>query len=391
MAFPTRPLCYCTNVHPGNTVEEVIHGIEQYAAKVATNTNFPIAVGLWFSNAVIEELHQSPNQLNTIQKSLKENNLSCYTLNAFPYGNFHEKRVKDKVYLPDWSDTQRTNYTISCAHNLAHLLNDQSEGSISTLPLGFKHHDHHADFTSQCIKQLIHTASELHNTYQDTGKLIRLAIEPEPFCMLETTPEALDFFAQLFQTAESENKLDLVQQYIGLCYDVCHQAVEFEDATSAIEQINAAGIRINKVQLSCAIEAQNPANNPDISTALLDYLDEKYLHQTMARTPDGNIHKQIDLTQSLIQQPDDNWRTADIWRVHYHVPVYADTIGHLHTTRPELIKALAAIKKLDYTPDLEVETYTWSVLPTDQSNQLPDLITGLTHELQATQNLIQNT
>lgn len=391
MAFPDRPLCYCTNVHPGNTVDEVIKGIEQFAAKVAGNLDFPIAVGLWFSRAVEEEMSFDMSHQQRIKNALNMHNLTCYTLNAFPFGNFHEKRVKENVYLPDWSDLKRAEYTGCCAYHLADFLDDEIEGSISTLPLGFKHHKHPEDFIQQCISNLIELANELHTIYQQTGKIIRLAIEPEPFCMLETTTEAIDFFAQLFQTAESENKLDLVKQYIGLCYDVCHQAVEFEDAASAIQQIDQAGIRINKVQLSCAIEAQNPAHNPEVSTALLDYLDEKYLHQTMARLADGNILKQVDLTQSLIEQPDADWSAAEIWRVHYHVPVYADTVGPLKTTRPELVKALAAIKKLDYAPDLEVETYTWSVLPADSTHQVPDLATGLTHELQTTQKLILKT
>ena len=51
---------------------------------------------------------------------------------------FHSERVKENVYLPDWSDVRRLEYTQRCSQFLAGILNGNDEGSISTLPLAYK-------------------------------------------------------------------------------------------------------------------------------------------------------------------------------------------------------------------------------------------------------------
>jgi hypothetical protein len=293
--------------------------------------------------------------------------------------------VKERVYLPDWSQPQRLDYTRGCARVLSELLGDASEGSISTVPLGFKGFEHPAGFFERSIGQLVEMATDLSRLYQDTGKLIRLAIEPEPFCLLETTPETIAFFERLRVRAADLNRLEIVQRHIGVCYDVCHQAVEFEDVDASIRALADAGIRINKVHITCAIELKDPKENRAGRDALARYAEPRYLHQTLARASGGQILRLVDLTGQAALEPDAEFLNADRWRIHFHVPVDAEQLGPLGTTRSELKRALAAVASLDDAPHLEVETYTWEVLP---GGPATDLVSGLTCELRATQALL---
>lgn len=379
------PLSYCTNVHPCRSADDLAPMLDRYTNPVRESTGFEVAAGLWLPDAAVAQVIASPATLNSLAETLKQRGLACYTLNAFPFGDFHSERVKENVYLPDWSDPRRLEYTSRCAHILAALLGDVDEGSISTLPLGFKGFPHSPAFFDAAIRQLLTLARELDQLRQQTGKCIRLALEPEPFCLFETTPETVAFFERLFATAAQESLEDIARCHLGVCYDVCHQAVEFEDAAEAIRTLDAARIRINKVQVSCAIEVQNP-HDPAQREALLRFAEPRYLHQTMGQGPSGEIARLVDLTTDFIHNPTPEFQDASPWRVHFHVPVDARQIGPLHTTRPELERALAAIAQLNYRPHLEVETYTWPVLPGADPVSLVD---GLARELIATQEIMQ--
>jgi hypothetical protein len=188
----------------------------------------------------------------------------------------------------------------------------------------------------------------------------------------------------LWDAADKAGVGELVRQHIGVCYDVCHQAVEFENASVAISELAAADIRINKVQISCAIELNKPSDEK-ARQALAAFAEQRYLHQTFARHSDGRVISHTDLSQELALDPPPDWKQAEKWRVHFHVPVDADRLGPLGTTRPELIRALHALGQLPYEPHLEVETYTWPVLPGVESG---DVIAGMSRELIATRDLL---
>jgi sugar phosphate isomerase/epimerase len=385
MALNLLPLSYCTNVHPGRNVAEVEHGLNEYTVPMRSNFGEPLAAGLWLAEPVVRELLETPDGPIKFAEGLERRGLSCHTLNAFPFGDFHGPRVKENVYLPDWTDPARLRYTGDCARILAAMLPAGGEGSISTVPLGFKEFPHPSDFESRAISQLLQLALSLDRLHQETGRKIRLAMEPEPFCLLETTDEAIAFFRKLFQTADEDSNGALAQDYLGLCYDVCHQAVEFEDVADSIRRIQSAGIFINKVHITCAIHLENPAENAEGRNALAGYVEPRYLHQTMARTRTGELLRQVDLTKSLALNPPRMFQEAEAWRIHFHVPVDAEDLGPLGTTRNELKQALAAALELRSAPHLEVETYTWEVLPGGSSVPLVD---GLTRELTATRALI---
>ncbi|MEZ5942839.1 MAG: metabolite traffic protein EboE [Planctomycetaceae bacterium] len=381
MSLSTLPLSYCTNVHPGLTVDEVIEGLTRFTAPTQQQLGSSIAAGLWLAAPVISQVRQNPEELNKLATALQKHGLVCYTLNAFPYGDFHSERVKEQVYIPDWTTEERLSYSKDCAAVLAELLPDGTEGSISTVPLGFKELATAADFIPRCIDRLLTLATALDDLHDDTGRVIRLAIEPEPLCVLETTAETLAFFQQLFEAAEQQGLLYVAQRHLGVCYDVCHQAVEFEDVPASIQSLQEAGIRINKLHITCAIHILQPGENPAAREYLAAFVEPRYLHQTFARSSAGGVVSLTDLTRELCLEPFGDFATAEAWRVHYHVPVNAEQVGPLHTTRPEMRQALQAVAQLDYAPHLEVETYTWGVLP---DGEKPNLVDGLTGELRAT-------
>jgi len=385
MSLSTLPLCYCTNVHPGQTLGEVEQGIESFAVPIAVAFDAPLAIGLWFADSVRREIDSTPGAAKRLRDQLQSHRLSCHTLNAFPYGNFHSERVKEQVYLPDWSSSDRFAYTLGCAKILAELLPDGREGSISTMPLGFALAERSETFFGACVASLVELARALDELHSETGRIIRLAIEPEPFCHLQTTPETISFFARLRDAAERAGVADLVEQHLGVCYDVCHQAVEYEDAAASIAALRSADVRINKVQISCAIELLNPRENVAGRQALASYVEPRYLHQTFAWRATGDVASVPDLTHDLCENPPSAFLDAESWRIHFHVPVNETRLGPLLTTRPQLEAALAAVEQLDYAPHLEVETYTWEVLP---GRDRPSIVDGIAQELRATRRLL---
>jgi hypothetical protein len=388
MSLSTLPLSYCTNVHPGRTLQEVVEGLQTYTAAVRRQWGAPLAAGLWLARPVVSELERDPASLDRLRDLLGSQELVCYTLNAFPYGDFHGERVKEQVYLPDWSTAERLTYTAACARVLCRLMPEGVEGSISTLPLGFRQAIREPDFMSRCQDRLIALARMLDELHDDTGRLVRLAIEPEPLCLLETTAETCAFFEQLRSRAAAVHALDVVQRHLGVCFDVCHQSVEFENVRESISQLSRCGVRINKVHITCAIELAGPADNVEGREALAEYVEPRYLHQTFARGRDGVVRAAVDLSRPLCLTPPAEYRDAECWRVHFHVPVNAERLGPLATTRADLKRALSGVAALEYAPHLEVETYTWSVLPGAAPRALVD---GLTEELAATRRLLSET
>ena len=390
MTLSRLPLSYCTNVHPGQTVSEVRNGLSAITARVRNRLPFPVAAGLWLAAPVIQELVAEPAELVRLRDDLEAHQLACHTLNAFPYGDFHSTRVKENVYLPDWSSSERLTYTLQCAVCLAQLLPADIDGSISTVPLAYKGFPHSPEFEDHCILNLLNLAAGLQRLFEETGHRIRLAIEPEPCCLLETTAETVAFFQRLYSIAAESRQEEIAREFLGVCYDVCHQAVEFEDIPASIAALDDSGIRINKLHLTCALELPNPAENVEGRQELATFAEQRYLHQTFGRTATGEILRQFDLTPELAVSPPPDLLAAESWRIHFHVPVDAESVGSLGTTRDQLRQAISAVAGLSYAPHLEVETYTWSVLPGsgESADPIERLIGGLSRELQATQALL---
>jgi sugar phosphate isomerase/epimerase len=386
MSFSALPLSYCTNVHPGRTLDEIERGLDDYTVPVAHHLGTPLAAGLWLAAPVIRELESSNDEFRRFADGLQCRGLTCHTLNAFPFGDFHSPRVKENVYVPSWADEARLAYTLGAARVLAPLLPAGEDGSISTVPLGYPGLDSSPTVVPRCVEHLIAAARELDRLRQKSGHTIRVGLEPEPCCWLDTTQSAIEFFtARLWPAARERGCLDEVRAHIGLCFDVCHQAVAFEDVGHSIVLLDQASIRINKIHITCALELREPATNRAGRAALAEYAEPRYLHQTKARTPDGRILTQFDLEPTFALEPPAEFLEAPLWRTHFHVPVDAERLGPLATTRAELRAALTAVRGLSYAPHLEVETYTWDVMPGSGPRNLVD---GLTRELSATQTLL---
>ena len=225
---------------------------------------------------------------------------------------FHSERVKENVYIPDWTSKERLEYTIQCAHVLAKLLPVGTEGSISTVPLGFKGFEHPGDFQDRCIDNLIELAlalDELHD--ENRSKSFVWLSKPEPLCVLETTPETLEFFNKLRHSADRAGHREAVDRHLGVCYDVCHQSVEFEDVEKSIQELSTASIRINKVHITCAIQIEKPSANPEARESLVHFVEPRYLHQTFAKASDGSIHRETDLSASLIESTPEEFKETE--------------------------------------------------------------------------------
>ncbi len=390
MSISRLPLSYCTNVHPGQTVNEILDGINMYTAVAHQKFNRPLAAGLWLARSVVTELLESPSKFEQLGQALWQHDLGCYTLNTFPYGNFHSDRVKENVYLPDWSSPDRLQYTLDCARLLAGLLPKSAEGSLSTVPLGGRMNPAGEEFTDVCCGNILEAADQLADLHESTGRQIRLAVEPEPLCHLSSTPaDVIPWFERLFDTAKETDTMNRVQEYVGLCLDVCHQAVEFEDLSESIDLLENSSIRINKLHITNAVELRNPHTNDKGRQALLSYVEPRYLHQTYAKFADGSIHTRLDLAkEDILRAPADDFLQAECWRVHFHVPVFAETLGPLTTTRPDLEQAIARVAELPYSPHLEVETYTWPVMPADNKDDSLNLADRIAAELTAAADMI---
>lgn len=344
-----------------------------------------LPLGLWFPNRLVEELERDPEtSRERIRQLLSGLNLGTFTLNAFPYGDFHDRVVKTRVYAPDWTDERRLRYTIACARLLADLLPPGEEGSVSTLPLGWRV-GWTRDHGRRAAERLMEWVREARRLADATGRPIRLGLEPEPGCALETTDQAIaywDAFLRPAAKAAGFSSADL-DAHLGLCYDTCHQAVQFEDPVEVLDRLAAAGIPIAKMQLSSALEfLPDPARHSrDLRR---EFVEERFLHQTRIRTPRG-ILSFDDLPDALdaaeapsgargLEEPrghdGDDAENVDLWahpwRVHFHVPIDAPGLldpARIATTRDDMIKAYRHARARGQCRHFEVETYTWSVMP----------------------------
>lgn len=376
-------LGYCANVHPGESLDDVLGGIRRFAANVRRELGVgELSLGLWLSRASLNAIeHQGTAAL---RDALAEAGLFAVTLNGFPYGNFHAEVVKRAVYHPDLTSSARRHYLLVLARVLGELLPaDAPEGTISTLPIG-----HAAEVPAGAVEraaeQLCGLCEDLARLADRTGKSVRICLEPEPGCVLETTHQAIEFFTRDLPRAAARvgTPLALLATHLGVCYDTCHQAVAFEDAAASVGALVSAGIAIGKAQLSSALELEKPSASEG-RAELLSFNEARFLHQARARLADGALAAVDDL-------PDVSTLPEDCpWRVHFHVPIHRPLVGRITTTRPFLELALAAFLRLPRLPQLEVETYTWSVLPAEERpKSAEELVHGLAEEVRWAQGVL---
>jgi len=364
-------LTYCSNIHPGESWAEVRANIERYfpAVRDRVAPEAPFGIGLRLSARAARELN-SGNALAEFRDFLDRKKLYVFTINGFPYGTFHGTRVKEEVYLPDWRAEERLRYTDELAELLVQLLPGGIEGSISTVPGAFKPALSGNADVAKIASNMVRHVAKLVEIKRRSGRHIAMAIEPEPHCFLETVDESVRFFQGHLFGADAVRRLgDLtglnpkaaataLRDHIGLCLDLCHAAVEFEDPAGCIRALQDAGIRVTKLQISAGLRL--PELTPDAVAALKQFDDPVYLHQVVESGPAG-IRRYADLPEALATAT--GKADGREWRVHCHVPIFMDSLGAFSSTRSFISEVLGIHRVNPVSAHLEVETYTWNVLP----------------------------
>ncbi|MGW0822697.1 metabolite traffic protein EboE [Streptomyces sp. NPDC002845] len=356
-------LGYCSNVHQAEDLDGVIAQLAAHAEPVRERLDVGrLGIGLWLARDVVAQLVSDPGALRHLKTELGARGLETVTLNAFPYAGFHREVVKKDVYLPDWADEARLRHTLDCARVLAELLPDDAEsGSVSTLPLAWRT-PWPRERAGAARRALDRLAASLAGLEAETGRRVRVGFEPEPGCVVETTAQAVRELG------------GLDPERLGVCLDACHLAVQFEEPAAALRRLADAGLPVVKLQASCAVEAHDPAD-PAARAALRRLAEPKFLHQTRTATG-GQVLGVDDLPDAL-----DGGLPTDTgpWRVHFHAPLHADPEPPLRTTADQLTDVLAGLLggPSAVCDHIEVETYTWSVLPEPPT----DLAAGIAAEL----------
>lgn len=380
-------LTYCTNIHPGESWDAVFENVRTHvvAVKARVAPNEPFGVGLRLSARAAATLLE-PGQLDAFKDFLASHQLYVFTLNGFPYGPFHAQPVKAAVYHPDWTNGERRRYTADLATLLCELLPPGLDGSISTVPGGFKRDVKGPLEVRQITEHLLAQALDLHRLRERSGREIALALEPEPCCFLETTGETLRFFEEHLLSSEARGSFarqagvtvseaeTILRRHLGVCLDTCHAAIEFEEADHTLDRLEAAGLRVAKVQLSAGLRLPRPS--ADALRSLSAYDEPVYLHQVVARTPGGELLRFEDLPDALASA---EARRAEEWRVHFHVPLYDSELGLFTNTQAFLARVLDRQARAAVSTQLEVETYTWDVLPPAQRTE--SVVSSIAREL----------
>jgi hypothetical protein len=382
-------LTYSTLVHPADTWEQLWDSINRYlpAVKKRFSPDAPFGVCLRLSPNSASTLAGTPAELARLKAFLAENDMYVFTANAFPYGAFKGERVKEQVYEPDWRTDERASYTMRVADVLAALAPPDIQPSIQSPPLGYKPRVTGPEVVEAYTRQLHIVVAYLADLEAKTGRTVTLALEPEPSCYLELTSELIDYFtnhlyskasvkALAKQTGWSESKSDAVlHKHLGAVYDICHQAVEYENIPESLDSLRKAGVPVLKLQPASALRI--PKVTKEIVEALRAFDDPIYLHQTLQRH-EGRLTHFLDLPAALAA-----WEKNPVpceWRIHFHVPVFLDEVNLFKTTRPAIEEALKVHKANPLSAHVEIETYTWDVLP--QKFKTGDIVDYLVRELE---------
>jgi hypothetical protein len=382
-------LTYSTLVHQTDNFDQLWKSVNTYLpavkARVAPNQKFGVCLRTSAPSA--EMLSQDSSKRADLKKFFADNDLYLYTANAFVYGVFKKQIIKEDVYEPDWQTSERREYTKQVANLLAEMAPEGVNPSIQSAPLGFKPKvtgDHVVD---QYTNNVIDVVAHLVELKKKTGKTVTLGLEPEPRCYLETTDETITYFKNYLFSGETAKKLakktglneadanKAMREYTGVVFDIGHQSVGYEDIPVSLQKLVDNGVQIVKLQEAASMYI------PDVQQKTVDALQTFaktiYLSQT-CQNKDGKKTWFLNLEDAFEAfQKDPGPRE---WRTHFHVPVFLNDLGGAFgTTRFALEQALAFHKKTPLSTHLEIETYTWDVLP--DHLKTGDIVEYVTREL----------
>lgn len=393
MLVDSAHLSYCTNIHAGDGWQEHFDALKTNLPKVKQrlSPDRAFGIGLRISNRASHEL-QSEENFQEFTNWLDANDMYIFTMNGFPYGEFHHEEVKENVHSPDWTSTDRLFYTLRLIGILAKFLPDGMDGGISTSPLSyrrwFKTEETKKIATQVATRNIIEVVEQLYRIKHVSDKILHLDIEPEPDGLLETGDEFLNWYheylipigRQHFQNKFNldEGKADeVIKTHVRLCYDVCHFALGYEDHEEMMRKLEAEQILIGKFQISAALKAnlpKEPRKRQMVTQAFAEFDEPTYLHQVIAQTDTGKIRRYKDLPDALADADHPDTQDATEWRAHFHVPVFLSEYELLESTQQDILKVLDLHKEKRRTAHIEVETYTWNVLPKDLKRPLEDSI-----------------
>lgn len=372
MRTHTIDLCYCTNVHPAETWLDTLASLELYTLPVrdqliqegVLENGQLFAIGLRLSAIAANTLIHS-SELTKFKQWLSEHHCYVYTINGFPYGAFHNERVKEQVYRPDWTSNERLDYTKKLFFLISELCPNDTGGSISTLPGSFKAFEANEE---RMFSLLYACAEHIDSCVQSSGKDLHLGLEPEPLGHFENTEEAILFLQRFFKWALTKPlKEKTLRRYIGINFDTCHFALEFEDCATALKRFNDEGIRISKIHLSNAIEV-TPSDTLALET-IKKFNEPTYLHQVMLQHSDGSVDRYEDLDHFFKDLPD--FENTALARIHFHIPLYQNPPAPLRSTATHTKAALEYLADNPSTcSHVEMETYTWGVFPSEMQKPL---------------------
>jgi hypothetical protein len=370
-------LSYCSNIHPGETWQEHFNELKKNVPiiKSKISATMPFGIGLRLSDIASTELSQCKN-LKLFKNWLHDNNCYVFTMNGFPFGNFHQHPVKENVHAPDWTMPERVNYSIKLIEILKELVVEGQEGSISTSPLSYRHWFKNKNELSgvyeKCTLNILEVINRLINICHDSKKILHLNIEPEPDGLLENVSEFIEWYNIYYipmgliflenRTDIPGDKTETLRRHLRLCYDICHSAIAYEKTEVVLNELKKNNISIGKVQISSALKI-NLENYRQEKIRRLNIFNEPiYLHQVIAIDSQNVLHKFKDLPDALNQLKNKKFKEC---RVHFHIPVFSENYELLSSTQDAITQTLSAYNKHKISNHWEVETYTWNILPKD--------------------------
>ena len=358
-------LAYCTNIHRGQNWTETFDTLVKYVLPVRDRVaaGKPYAIGLRLSNQASIELSDRAT-LTAFQRWLEKENCYVFTINGFPYGTFHGGRVKELAYVPDWTTNDRVEYTKRLFDLLAELVPPGVEGSVSTVPASFKPLIKTQDQVVTMRANIWRAVERIANVQERSGKVLHLGLEPEPLCYLETSAETVTFIQQMRADRPNDERIN---ECLGVNYDCCHLAVEYEEPQSAIRRFRSNGIKISKLHFSSAMKVIPTA---EAREALKQFIDPVYFHQVVARTrsqeTSEGFTRYLDLDEALAADKKDE----EEWRIHFHVPLHCKSSTVFDTTSDHMLGILDLLQRdPKLCSHIEMETYTWEVLPPELKNR----------------------
>lgn len=398
-------LAYCLNLHAAETLDETIAGIRAVTIplrdRLARGAAFGVGMYLPARVAVPLASSRGARDLERLSGFLADQGLDPFTYNAFPYGGFHRAGLKRDVFRPTWMDDERVEFTLAVARVAAALAGARDERahlSISTHSGRFGRLSE--DEVDACARNLASAALAMSRIESGGGARIVLALEPEPRASSGDTRQLASFLPRAWDAGAralaGEGRLslatarDAMVRHVGTCLDTCHAAVEFEGPECFA--FTAERGALGKLQFSSALAVKDPARNRRGVEQLLSMDEPRYLHQVTGRAGE-ELARADDIADlsSALARGDTPWQRCDEWRCHFHVPVDLERVGSregeyaggLSTTRARADEILAGVLALDAWPmselHLEIETYTWDILPGAARGSGP-LVDGLERE-----------